>query len=302
MRQLMCGLLTAILVLAARDGRAQPSFNNLRGNPTPGPTYSQTVRQRAALPQYGCWYGLNPKCDAPVQNCCGPVCFQPYWVPPVFVQSFSFSVFNPVPFAPPPLPEPVVHEPLGARLQAALRQPAANAPAPIKPPPAPKPQDELDQKAEMQRLLRKGNDAFGQGDYKQALGLYQQAIAAAPLEPTAYFHLAQAHVALGKLSEAGVAIERGMRLHANWPLAPFQPRALYRDLAGDYQRHLGMLADEVGKNLNDESLLFLLGYQLWFDGKRDEAVTLFQRAGALAHDTTLIDRFLRAARPQAAAE
>jgi hypothetical protein len=241
-------------------------------------------------PQYGGLYTINPTCDYPM-SCCGPVFLQPYWVPPIYAQSFSVTIIDPIAGNAPPL------DPFQPRPQPPARQPMTNPPAPPKPPPQPKPRDELEQKAEMQRLLRKGNESFAQGDYKLALGLYQQAVAAAPLEPTAYFHVAQAHLAQGKLAEASVAIERGLRLHVNWPNAPFQPRTLYRDLAGDYQRHLGTLAEEVGKNLNDEALLFLLAYQLWFDGKRDEAVVLFQRAGSLAHDTTLIDRFLKAARP-----
>jgi len=196
-----------------------------------------------------------------------------------------------------PAPPLLVGQPLAGLDLAGNRQVSAQQPppAPIKTPP-PRQRDELEIRADMQRLLRKGNEAFAAGDYKSALGQYQQAVATAPLEPMGYFHLAQAHLAVGKLAEAGVAIERGMRLHPNWPKAPFQPRALYGDQAGDFQRHLGALAEQVGRNMNDESLLFLLAYQLWFDGQRAEATLLFERAGALAHDTTLIDRFLKVAR------
>lgn len=249
------------------------------------------------VPRYGPWYDWDPDGPPPRFRCCGPVVWQPYCLPPVFFQSFSFQVVNP----------PVL-VPAGSILPSVAAQQAeqnANREAEPRDRPAPptrpvKARDALDMRADMQRLLRKGNDAFAAGDYKQAVNLYQQALAAAPLEPMPYFHLAQAHLALGRFVEAGVAIERGMRLHADWPQAPFQVRALYRDHPGDYDRHLGALAEEVGRNMNDEALLFLLAYQLWFDGRRDEAVVLFRRAAALAHDTTLIDRFLKAAQPPGA--
>jgi tetratricopeptide (TPR) repeat protein len=173
--------------------------------------------------------------------------------------------------------------------------PATDEPAlPRKVASGPKPRDELETRAEMQRLLRRGNDAFGTGDYAQAVEHYRQAVSTAPLEPMGYFHLAQAYLATDKLAEAGVAIERGMRLRPGWPSAPFRPRALYRDLEADYDKHLAGLADLVGKNLNDDGLLFLLAYQLWFDGRQPDAISLFERAAALAMDTNLIDRFLAA--------
>ena len=208
--------------------------------------------------------------------------------PPVYVDPLGLpvSVYRPLGVPDrlllPPAPPPVVNPP-----------PANNPPA--NNPPAAKPNDDLEQRAEMLRQLRAGNEAFAEGNYALALRRYEQAVAAAPQEPLPYFHVAQAQLALDRPAEAVVAIQRGLRLHPGWPLAGFQPRALYRDRVGDYHQHLARLADAVGKNLNDDSLLFLLGYQLWFDGRRDEAVVLFQRAVTLALDRTFIDRFLKAA-------
>lgn len=276
----------------SRGGQLPPGQVRVPVQPPPG----------SGIPRYGAWYDLDPDCPPPRFRCCGPVFWQPYFIPPVVYQSFSLQV----------MPAPVVGAPNDLLINLLARQAAQQAqgqdPAEagnndrqvVKPIRPAKARDALDMRAEMQKLVRKGNDAFATGDYKQALNLYQQAVAAAPLEPAPYFHLAQAHFALGRFIEAGVAIERGMRLHPQWPSAAFQPRAMYRDHAGDYERHLGALAEEVGRNINDESLLFLLAYQLWFDGRREEAVALFRRAAALAHDTTLIERFLKAAQQPAA--
>ncbi|MCS6978139.1 MAG: tetratricopeptide repeat protein [Gemmatales bacterium] len=275
-----------------RGGNLPPGQVRQPGQPWPG----------IGVPRSGPWCDFDPDGPPPRFRCCGPIFWQPYCIPPVVYQSFSIQV----------TPAPVVGVPNDLLINLLARQAAQQAQGqaqgeaepndrpPVRPIRPAKARDAVDMRADMQKLLRKGNDAFAAGDYKQALNAYQQAVAAAPLEPTPYFHLAQAHLALNRYVEAGVAIERGMRLHPQWPQAPFQPRALYRDHAGDYERHLGALAEEVGRNINDESLLFLLAYQLWFDGRREDAVTLFRRAAALAHDTTLIDRFLKAAQQPAA--
>jgi Flp pilus assembly protein TadD len=61
---------------------------------------------------------------------------------------------------------------------------------------------------------------------------------------------------------------------------------------------LAKLAEAVEQHPNDDSLLFLLGYQLWFDGKRDQAEVLFKRAATLTLDRTHIDRFLNVKRAE----
>ncbi len=209
--------------------------------------------------------------------------------------------YYPVPYFYQPIYQPVYLGP--TFIDPNGRQPAERVPPPKakkadeeKPavPPAAKQKDELEKRADAQRLIRQGNEFFAEGHYLQAAKRYEQAAAAGPFEPMPYFHLAQAQLAQGKYAEAVLAIQRGMRIKPNWPEAPFQPKALYGERGGEYQQHLAHLADVVGKNMNDDSLLFLLGYQLWFDERRDEAMVLFQRAALLAFDTTFVDRFIKA--------
>jgi hypothetical protein len=220
-----------------------------------------------------------------------------YYAQPVFI-----TVPTPYPYpllVPPYLSYPPVRQAPPAPPQnnqpPAVNPPAANNPPPKQAPLA-LPPDDFKPKADMQRLVRIGNDYFADGKYAQALSQYERAVSAAPLEPLAYFHEAQADLALAKYGQAVIAIQRGLRLHPHWHTADFQPRALYRDRDGEFQQHLANLAEVTGKNPNDESLLFLLGYELWFDGKRDEAVVLLRKAATLAVDPTVINRFLEVAK------
>lgn len=223
----------------------------------------------------------------------------PYWFgyPVVYVDPFGFPVGTgvtpyqygfayPSPlvgspaFVPPPNPMP-------------KDEPVPEPKPAVKPKVEPKPRDELDRRADVQKLIRVGNDAFAQGDYAKAAKSYQQATDSAPLEPMGFFHLAQAQLAQGKFAEAGISIQRGLMLKPDWPDAPFDARSLYGETPGHFDRHLALLAELVAKNKNDDGLLFLLGYELWFDGKKDEARVLFKRAAALTLNPLHVERFLK---------
>jgi hypothetical protein len=181
----------------------------------------------------------------------------------------------------------------------APKAPAPDAPKPpeVKPPP-PKPQekkDDADRDAAMYKSLRNGNSAFASGNYSTAVRSYEQAQAAAPLDPLPTFHLGQAYLAQGKYAGATAAIQRGLKWQPGWPNSAFRPRSLYGERTAAYDQHLAQLAAAAEKNPNDDSLLFLLGYQLWFDGERDKALVLFQRAAGLRIESPHVDRFLKAA-------
>ncbi len=195
-----------------------------------------------------------------------------------------------------------------------LEVPGGDAPRPVRPaepkpqdkaappkkepaPPPPPPPPPEDPKQEAMRLMTMGLEAFGGEAYGLAAHRFRQATLVDPKGARAYFLLAQAQFALGKYSRAVEAVHAGMRLHKDWPAAPFQPRIdLYGAIEGDFTEHLKRLQAAVSGDPNNPELLFLLGYQLWFDGRRAEAVARFRQARPLAPDPRFIDQFLAAAK------
>ena len=68
---------------------------------------------------------------------------------------------------------------------------------------------------------------------------------------------------------------------------------MYGDNVADYPEHLARLEEALVRTPDDPVLLFLYAYQLWFDGRQEEAVPLFERAARLAPDRTDSERFLQ---------
>lgn len=168
------------------------------------------------------------------------------------------------------------------------------APPPRKPPPPPRPEEpNADPKVESARQLAQGKQAFAAREYGRAERQFQQATVLVPNEALPYFLLAQAQFALGKYREAVSSIHAGLRLQRDWPGHAFRPIELYGANVADYADHLDQLRDALRRNPDDPVLLFLLAYQLWFDGQKEEARVLFRQAAARAVDPSFIDLFLR---------
>ena len=73
-----------------------------------------------------------------------------------------------------------------------------------------------------------------------------------------------------------------------WPLE------MFGEHVAEYPETIRALADALARHPDDPVLLFLVGYQLWFDGRRDEAGPYFRRALPGARDPDTIRPFLRA--------
>jgi hypothetical protein len=144
--------------------------------------------------------------------------------------------------------------------------------------PIPAPERKVDPKEEAVRLVRLGRDAYAQQGYGRAVQRFRQATETDPANTEAQFLLGEALFAIGKYREAADTIQRGLVLDPNWPNQIFRPLELYGANVADYSDHLFMLETILKAQPNDADLLFLMGYQRWFDGRKDEARTLFLQA------------------------
>jgi hypothetical protein len=183
------------------------------------------------------------------------------------------------------------------RLRAQLPAPADNplpAPAPRKKDLAPLPgAPAADPRRENARQVQLGKEAFTAAEYGRAERRFHQAVEVLPTNALSHFLLAQARFAQGKYQEAVAAIEAGLRLQPTWPSSRFRVRALYGPNAADFEEDLTELAHALAAYPDDPVLLFLSGYQLWFDDRRDEARRYFLRAKPGLADPHLCDWFLQ---------
>jgi tetratricopeptide (TPR) repeat protein len=209
--------------------------------------------------------------------------FAPVWQqPPIIINNF---IQTPIPIVTGPNRPPVIP----VEFEDPPIQPAVKGKAPPKPfvrAEVEEPPKRVLGRADADRLVETGREAFATGQYGRALELFRKAAEITPNEPSAHYLIAQAQFALGKYREAVTAIGAGMALRADWPEARFSSRDLYGDRPETFDQHLADLRRAAEAFPNDPTLLFLLGHQLWFDGKLIEAKPLIGKARALAADRT----------------
>ncbi|MCE9533983.1 MAG: tetratricopeptide repeat protein [Planctomycetes bacterium] len=146
---------------------------------------------------------------------------------------------------------------------------------------------------EADRRIELGRGAFAKGEYGPALEHFRFATIVQPEESAAYFLLAEAQFAIGKYDDAVASILKGLKRRPDWPRAKFRPRDLYDQNPAAFDAHIGNLRAALARDADDYRLLFLLGVQLWFDGRRAEAEPLIQNAAKRAKDPAPIEAFVR---------
>jgi hypothetical protein len=143
-----------------------------------------------------------------------------------------------------------------------------------------------------EKLVALGKIAFGNREYARAERRFQQAVDESLKEALPYFYLGQAQFAVGKYREATASIHAGLRLRPTWPTSKFRSRELYGLNGEDFVAHLQTLQATLDLNPNEATLMFLAGYQLWFDGREDEARPHFRKAEMLVAEPRFIRLFL----------
>jgi hypothetical protein len=143
-----------------------------------------------------------------------------------------------------------------------------------------------------------GLTALQAGEYGVAAQRFRQAVDAAPKKAGGHFLLAQAEFAMGNYRAAVAAIHAGMKIDKQWPGLPIRLRLdIYQGREPEFTDQMQRLTAAVAANPNHPILLFLFAHQLWFDGRRVDALALFQRARPLTGDPAFIDAFLAAGGP-----
>jgi Tetratricopeptide repeat len=213
------------------------------------------------------------------------------WVynpPPIVIQNFITPPLVGMPYIrgggvvvpPPEFEAPAVKAPPKVpNLGPAPKPPEVIVPDPAKVPPPPPGRVEAD------RIVESGRKAFADGQHGRALELFRRAAEIMPNEPSVHFLVSQAQFARGKYREAVAAVASGMAIRGDWSEARFAPRDLYWKKPAVFDDHLQALRDAVAAYPDDAGLIFLLGHELWFDGKHDEAKAVILKARALAKGT-----------------
>jgi Flp pilus assembly protein TadD len=145
-----------------------------------------------------------------------------------------------------------------------------------------------------------GRDAFLVEEYGRAAQRFRQAMRLVPDNAEAYFLLAQAMLAQGKFHDAYDAIRDGLRRRPDWPTARFRPLELYGPRVTEYASLLRGTERALARHPDDPELLFVRGYVLWFDGRKEEARPYFRKARASLTEGELAEHFLRALPDEAA--
>ncbi len=186
-------------------------------------------------------------------------------------------------------PMPPKEGPIIVKIEKKEEKPPAPPPRNVLPPPAENP----DPKDDLARLLRLGRDAYAQEGYGRAVQRFLQAADADPKNAEAQFLAGEAMFAIGKYREAVAAIQRGLLLNPRWPTQAFRPLELYGPNVADYAEHMFNLESALATQPNDPDLLFLTAYQLWFDGRKDEARHYFRDALRQGANAAAVQLFLQ---------
>jgi hypothetical protein len=126
-------------------------------------------------------------------------------------------------------------------------------------------------------LVERGRAAFAAGQYGRAADHFRRAATDAA-NPVPSFLLIQTLIALDKYSTAAETAAAAVERFPGWTALTVRPLDLYAEQAANYASDLKRLEETRAAHPDDPVLLFLAGHTLWFDGRKDEARTLFRRA------------------------
>ncbi len=172
-----------------------------------------------------------------------------------------------------PVEVPVYLEPESTDVEAS--EPDLEADAPEAAPRAEEGPPVLD--AITEKYLREGSDYFAQADYKAAASAFRLAIAADPHAAPPRFAFGQALLALGDYANAAKILRSAVTQEPAILRAPGSIVGVYQH-AEAFNTVMNTLKTASIKDEANADLLFLVGYQQYFSGDPQAAVTFGQLA------------------------
>jgi len=149
---------------------------------------------------------------------------------------------------------------------------------------------EADAALEAGRQVKQAREAFARGEYGEAVEHLDRANRVTATGD-AWFLKGQAQFAAGQYADAVTSIQAGLKLDSAWPTSGFNPRQLTG--ADRFAAQVADLKAALAGRPNETTLQFLLAYQLWLGGDRDEAKKLFRQLKERLKDTSTIELFLK---------
>ncbi len=163
----------------------------------------------------------------------------------------------------------------------------------------PEPPKEREKRLEQERARRERDALLDEGDRKFVLGLYPQAAIlyqrAMKLDVTdaiARFAVAHALFALGQYATAGDNVRLGLDKFPDWGLVRLELPKFYKN-EDTFREKLAALANYVADHPGDGDARLLLGYCLYFSGRRGAALGEFRKLAALPGGDKHAELFLK---------
>jgi tetratricopeptide (TPR) repeat protein len=137
---------------------------------------------------------------------------------------------------------------------------------------------------------QQGLKYLNSGDYDKAVKAFQQALAANPKSPEAYYYLGLAYDAQGDQDKAVKNLQAALRLNSNFPQARVALGHIYNQQGlnllrqGDPGKAEAVLKQAVAQDAKNDGALNNLGVSLGQQGQLTQSLSSFQKAVAVNPD------------------
>jgi len=255
-----------------------------------GPIYYGHHHYRPYYPYYsrshfslGIGFGFYGGCYAPPVNYYYPTYYPAYVGPTYVADTIVYDTSDdPVVIVDNGDPDVLVLDGSGNN-QAAGAQPTVNVP-------------EYDAESPLAQKINEGAQKFEQGQYDEAVRLFEEVALEDRNNADAWFALGTAKFATGDYARSASAIRQGVQAFPEMVNTVFDVRDRYGKIE-DFQRHIESLERHVESNKQDVDAHIVLGFVYHFTGQRDWAKEVFNYVSEQSPDDAHLARVFISAKP-----